>query len=78
MQTSGLTGAELCQLLAQNKPQTDALHFLRTELKLPDLTLNTILPLHCDHYSALNLVTTSEALADDWHEDAVAYAKLGS
>ena len=77
VQTGGLTGAELCKLLAENSPQLEAIEALKKDLALPDLTLNTSLPLHGDHYSDLNLVTTTENLADEWEDDAATYAAQG-
>ncbi|CAE7389993.1 yojK [Symbiodinium natans] len=76
-ETCGLSSAEVCSLLAQNPPQLEALACLKTKLELPDLSLNTVPPLHRDHYSQLNLVTTTEVLADDWKEDAALYAAEG-
>ena len=77
VETAGLDGAALCKLLSQNPAHMAAVEALQKDLGLPDLTLNTQLPLHHDHYSDLNLVTTTEALADDWHEDAPVYASHG-
>ncbi|CAE7705809.1 yojK [Symbiodinium sp. CCMP2456] len=77
VQTGGLTGAEFCQLLSENPPQLEAIEALKEDLELPDLTLNTSLPLHGDHYSDLNLVTTTEELADEWADDAATYAAQG-
>lgn len=77
VQTGGLTGAEFCKLLSENSPQLEAIEALKKDLELPDLTLNTSLPLHGDHYSDLNLVTTTEELADEWADDAATYAAQG-
>eukprot|EP00435_Cladocopium_sp_Y103_P050662 s2305_g15.t1 len=69
--------AAVARWLAENGRQMEAVESLRKELNLPNLTLNTALPLHIDHYSELNLVTTIEELADDWQQDAAAYAANG-
>ena len=46
------------------EPNASAIESIRSQLGLPNLTLNTAEPLCCDYYCSTNLVSTTEELAD--------------
>ena len=63
----GFTAAGLISTIAGNSENQKAVQGIRSQLNLPELSLNTTLnePLMGDYYTKLNLVTTTEELADE-------------
>ena len=69
--------ASLVTTIRDNKANMKAIDGIRTELGMSELTLNTAEPLIRDHYTSINLVTTTVELADnlcgndaDWYSAA--------
>jgi len=62
----GATAAGLISTVAANAPNQKAVQRIREQLEMPELSLNTKLdePLIGDYYTNVNLVTTTEELAD--------------
>ena len=54
----------LVAAVAAIEKNTQAIESIRSQLAMPELTLNTCEPLCCDYYTETNLVSTTEELAD--------------
>lgn len=78
LKVSNMTESELIKVLLENKPHMEALESIKEQCGLPGLTLNTESPLNRDHYSAVNLVTTTRDLQDPMtSEEAAFYEAAG-
>jgi hypothetical protein len=70
--------AGLAAAVKSNEANVKAIGSLRSQLAMPALTLNTIEPLCCDYYAEMNLVSTTEELADPMcSADAESYRSVG-
>lgn len=56
--------AGLVAAIKSNEANAEAVESLKSQLSMPELTLNAAEPLGCDHYASVNLVSTTEELAD--------------
>ena len=56
--------AGLVAAVAASALNAKAVESIRSQMAMPALTLNTAEPLCCDHYASVNLVSTTEELAD--------------
>ena len=56
--------AGLVAEVGKNELNSKAIESIRSQLAMPELTLNSSEPLCCDYYAGTNLVSTTEELAD--------------